>query len=175
MIPLTISSFFELSHNWRQLKKPHILWWTQYKIQNVMSCDGPNEVWKSGSIKRHEFFVHSCLPVDPKTSCLLMDPENHQGSIKRHRFWVHQKTWGFGRDVGPSKDMRFYKGKLWNHMYQLGPSKDMRFWKGKILIWVHQKTWGFLVHQKTWGREKRAKFGRVHQKTWVPVFWLMYV
>ena len=94
-----------------------------------------------------------------------------KGPLKDMRFWVHQKTWGFGREVGPSKDMRFYKGKLWKHMYQLGPSKDMRFWKGKILIWVHQKTWGFWVHQKTWGGEKWAKFGRVHQKTWVPKFW----
>ena len=61
-----------------------------------MSFDGPNEVLKSGSIKRHEVFVHSCLPVDPKTSCLLMDPENHQGSIKQHEV------------LGPSKDMRFW-------------------------------------------------------------------
>ena len=95
-----------------------------------------------------------------------------KGPLKDMRFWGHQKTWGFGWEVGPSKDMRFYKGKLWKHMYQLGPSKDMRFWKGKILIWVHQKTWGFWVHQKTWGGEKWAKFGRVHQKTWVPILWM---
>ena len=70
-----------------------------------MSFDGPNEVLKSGSIKRHEFFVHSCLPVDPKTSCLLMDPENHQGSIKRHEV------------LGPSKDMRFWpsRGSIKRH------------------------------------------------------------
>ena len=40
--------------------------------------------------------MHSCLLVDPKTSCLLMAPENHQGSIKRHEV------------LGPSKDMRFW-------------------------------------------------------------------
>ena len=38
---------------------------------------------------------HLCLLMDPKTSCLLMDPENHEGSIKRHEV------------LGPSKDMRF--------------------------------------------------------------------
>ena len=27
---------------------------------------------------------HSCLSMDQKTSCLLMDPENHERSIKRH-------------------------------------------------------------------------------------------
>ena len=65
--------------------------WLKYYLQsecctlkNLISRNGPNEVQKPGSIKRHEFFVHSCLSVDPKTSCLLMDPENHQGSIKRH-------------------------------------------------------------------------------------------
>jgi hypothetical protein len=63
-------------------------------------------------------------------------------------------------------------------MDPMGPSKDMRFWKGKILIWVHQKTWGFWVHQKTWGGEKLAKFGRVHQKTWVPniaTLWFLFL
>ena len=57
----------------------------------------------------------------------------------------------------------------------MGPSNDMRFWKGKILIWVHQKTWGFWVHQKSCGGEKLAKFGRVHQKTWVPKSEVMLV
>ena len=94
--------------------------------------------------------MHSCLPVDPKTSCLLMDPENHQGSIKRHEV------------LGPSKDMRFWSssgsikrhevlegktlkiyinlmsfdgpnGSIKRHEIlkgenlDLGPSKDMRF------------------------------------------------
>ena len=48
-----------------QLKKPHVVCWTQWG-------------WKFGSIKSHEFFVHSCVLVDPKTSCGLMDPENPQ-------------------------------------------------------------------------------------------------
>ena len=68
----SISSFFELSH---LMKKPH-------------------EV-EYGSIKSHEFFVHSCVLVDPKTSCDLMDPENQQGSINSHEV------------LGPSKHMRF--------------------------------------------------------------------
>ena len=80
--------------------------------------------------------MHSCLPVDPKTSCLLMDPENHQGSIKRHEV------------LGPSKDMRFWpssgsikrhevlRGENFENIYKpilkgenldFGPSKDMRF------------------------------------------------
>ncbi len=100
--------------------------------------------------------MHSCLLVDPKTSCLLMDPENHQGSIKRHEV------------LGPSKDMRFWSssgsikrhevlegktlkvyvpiGSIKRHeilkgenldlgpskdMRFLGPSKDMRFQEGK--------------------------------------------
>ena len=36
---------------------------------------------------------HSCLSVDPKTSCLLMEPKNHQRSIKRHEV------------LGPSKEV----------------------------------------------------------------------
>jgi hypothetical protein len=33
--------------------------------------------------------VHSCVLVDPKTSCGLMDPENHKvlGPPKHMRFW----------------------------------------------------------------------------------------
>ena len=42
-------------------------------------------------------------------------------------------------------------------MNPMGPSIDMRFWKGKILIWVHQTTWAFWVHQSTWGGEKLGK------------------
>ena len=100
-------------------------------LRNLMSFNGPNEVQKPGSIKRHEFFVYSCLSVDPKTSCLLMDPGKHQGSIKRHevlegktlKIYVkigsikrHEILKGENLDLGPSKDMRF-----------LGPSKDMRW------------------------------------------------
>ena len=46
-------------------------------------------------VKMKQKFWHLCLLIDPKTSCLLMDPENHEGSIKRHEV------------LGPSKDMRF--------------------------------------------------------------------
>ena len=97
----------------QQLKKPHVVWWTQWG-------------WKYGSIKSHEFFVHSCALMDPKTSCGLMDPANHQGSIKPHEV------------LGPPKHMRF--------SCVVGPSNHMRFWEGKtlkILIRVHQTTWGF--------------------------------
>ena len=99
------------------------------------------EVWKYGSIK-------SSFLLDPKTSCGVMDPENHQGSITPHevlvppkhmRFWegktlktlirVHQTTWGFGS----IKTHEVLKGKLdlgpSNHMSFLGPSNHMRWWK----------------------------------------------
>ena len=77
------------------------------------------EVWKYGSIK-------SSFLLDPKTSCGVMDPENHQGSITPHEV------------LGPPKHMMF--------SCVVGPSNHMRFWEGKtlkILIRVHQTTWGF--------------------------------
>ena len=71
--------------------------------------------------------MHSCLLVDPKTSCLLMDPENHQGSIKRHEV------------LGPSKDMRFWpsSGSIKRHEvlnFDLGPSKHMRFFQLSSIV-----------------------------------------
>ena len=65
------------------------------------------EVWKYGSIK-------SSFLLDPKTSCGVMDPENHQGSITPHEV------------LGPPKHMRFWEGKTL-----------------KTLIRVHQTTWSF--------------------------------
>ena len=56
---------------------------TQRKLLNF-------ENWCSGEL------LHSCLLVDPKTSYLLMDPENRQGSIKWHEV------------LGPLLDMRFW-------------------------------------------------------------------
>ena len=88
-------------------------------LKYLMSFNGPNEVQKPGSIKRHEFFVYSCLSVDPKTSCLLMDPGKHQGSIKRHEV------------LGPSKDMRFHEGKHKNGSIKahevFGPSNEILY------------------------------------------------
>ena len=78
--------------------------WNFQKIPGVNDCkdpgilasllmwfDGPNEVWKYGSIKSHEFFVYSCVLLHPETSCGFMDPENHQGSIKPHEVLVLPK------------------------------------------------------------------------------------
>ena len=51
-------------------------------------------------------------------------------------------------------------------MDPMGPSKDGSIKRHEILKGENR----FWVHQKTWGGEKLAKFGRVHQKTWVPFF-----
>ena len=66
--------------------------------------------------------MHSCLPVDPKTSCLLMDPEHHQGSIKRHE------------DLGPSKDMSFYasSGSIIRHEVLEGKTLEIYVPSGSI-------------------------------------------
>ena len=54
--------------------------------------------------------MHSCVLVDPKTSCGLMDPENHQGSIKQHEV------------LGPPKHMRFWSssGSIKTHEFLRG-------------------------------------------------------
>ena len=57
-----------------------------------MCFDGPNEVEYMGPSNHMSFL---CTPVDPKTSCDLMDPENQQESIKPHEV------------LGTPKHMRF--------------------------------------------------------------------
>jgi hypothetical protein len=138
----------------QQLKKPHVVWWTQWG-------------WKYGSIKSHEILCTHVFWWTQKphvvwwTLKIIKGPSNHM------RFWVHQNTWGFSRVVGPSKHMRFWEGKTlktlirvhqitWgfgsikthevlkgekldfgpsNHMSFLGPSNHMRWWKmGKIWL-----------------------------------------
>ena len=87
--------------------------------------------------------MHSCLPVDPKTSCLLMDPENYQGSIKRHEVLGPSKDTRFWSSSGSIKRHEVLEGKalkiyipigsikrheiLKGENLDLGPSKDMRF------------------------------------------------
>ena len=147
----------------------HVIWWTQWGL-------------KSGSIKAHEVvkkfgWVHQITWV----FWVLMrfcGPKNliwFDGPWKSST--VHQDTWG----LGPGKHMRFSSrnGSIKTHegargekqlktLINLGPSNHMRIGQGKILIWVHQITWVFRVQQITWRGKKCAKFGRVHQITWVP-------
>ena len=128
---------------------------------NLMWFDGPNEVWKSWSIKSHEFFVHSCFS-GPKNLVWF------NGPWKSSR--VHQTTWGFGstgyyfftRHCGFLEHWNSQKSlcNIWQRFSCLLDESIEKKWKKKIFhgglffkstLSVLRCTWtGRIIWKKFW-------------------------